>query len=99
MRTTRGCCKCPRLLPARLAPGVAEEYESEYLLFADGPTGVKEPMVTYRAVDRYVAERVPHFLRRRHKVSSRGTKRYPAGPLRLSFAKTPSGRHRDYPGP
>jgi RNA-directed DNA polymerase len=32
----------------------------------------------YRAVDRYVAERVRHFLRRRHKVSSRGTRRYPA---------------------
>jgi RNA-directed DNA polymerase len=32
----------------------------------------------YLAVDRYVAERVRHFLRRRHKVSSRGTRRYPA---------------------
>jgi RNA-directed DNA polymerase len=32
----------------------------------------------YRAVDRYVTERVRHFLRRRHKVSSRGTRRYPA---------------------
>ena len=32
----------------------------------------------YRAVDRYVSERVRHFLRRRHKVPARGTKRYPA---------------------
>lgn len=32
----------------------------------------------YRAVDRYVAERVRHFLRRRHQVPSRGTRRYPA---------------------
>ncbi len=32
----------------------------------------------YRAVDRYVTERVRRFLRRRHKVPSRGTRRYPA---------------------
>jgi len=32
----------------------------------------------YRAVDHYVYERVRHFLRRRHKVPSRGTKRFPA---------------------
>lgn len=31
----------------------------------------------YRAVDHYVYERVRHFLRRRHKVSSRGTSRFP----------------------
>ncbi len=30
----------------------------------------------YRAVDHYVAEGVRHFLRQRHKVSSRGTTRY-----------------------
>jgi len=30
----------------------------------------------YRAVDHYVADSVRHFLRRRHKVSSRGTTRY-----------------------
>ena len=32
----------------------------------------------YRAVDHYVEERVRRFLRRRHKVSSRGTERFPA---------------------
>jgi RNA-directed DNA polymerase len=32
----------------------------------------------YRTVDRYVDERVRHFLRRRHNVPSRGTGRYPA---------------------
>ena len=32
----------------------------------------------HRAVDCYVLERVRHFLRRRHKVPSRGTRRYPA---------------------
>jgi RNA-directed DNA polymerase len=32
----------------------------------------------YRAVDNHVYERVRHFLRRRHKVSSRGTSRFPA---------------------
>ena len=30
----------------------------------------------YRAVDNYVYERVRHFLRRRHKVHSRGTSRF-----------------------
>jgi RNA-directed DNA polymerase len=39
----------------------------------------------YRAVDNHVAVRVRHFLRRRHKVSSRGTRRWAAdeifGPL------------------
>ncbi len=44
----------------------------------------------YRAVDNHVAARVRHFLRRRHKVSSRGTQRWaddvifgPLGVLRL----------------
>lgn len=31
---------------------------------------------TFRALDRFVAERARHFLRRRHKVPSRGTRRY-----------------------
>jgi RNA-directed DNA polymerase len=35
-------------------------------------------LMAYRAVDRYVYERVRHFLRRRHKVPTRGTKRFPA---------------------
>ena|ERR671918_1495006 len=34
-------------------------------------------LMAYRAVDHYVYERAQHFLRRRHKVSSRGTKRFP----------------------
>ena len=32
----------------------------------------------YRAVDNYVYERARHFLRRRHKVPTRGTNRFPA---------------------
>ena len=32
----------------------------------------------YRAVDNYVYERARHFLRRRHKVQSRGTSRFSA---------------------
>ena len=35
-------------------------------------------LMAYRAVDNYVDDRVRHFLRRRHKVPTRGTKRYPA---------------------
>jgi RNA-directed DNA polymerase len=34
-------------------------------------------LMAYRAVDHCVYERAQHFLRRRHKVSSRGTKRFP----------------------
>jgi RNA-directed DNA polymerase len=34
-------------------------------------------LLAYRAVDHYVYERVRHFLRRRHKVPSRGTRRFP----------------------
>jgi len=33
--------------------------------------------MAYRAVDHYVYERVRHFLRRRHQVPSRGTRRFP----------------------
>ena len=33
--------------------------------------------MAYRAVDHYVYEGVRHFLRRRHKVPSRGTRRFP----------------------
>jgi len=33
--------------------------------------------LAYRAVEHYVSERVRHFLRRRHKVPSRGTRRFP----------------------
>ena len=35
-------------------------------------------LMAYRAVDHYVYDRVRHFLRRRHKVSSRGTERFSA---------------------
>jgi RNA-directed DNA polymerase len=34
-------------------------------------------LLAYRAVDHYVYERVRHFLRRRHKVPSRGTRCFP----------------------
>ena len=34
-------------------------------------------LMAYRTVDHYVYERVRAFLRRRHKVPSRGTKRFP----------------------
>ena len=33
-------------------------------------------LMAYRAVDNYVLERVRHFLRRRHKVQSRGATRF-----------------------
>ncbi len=35
-------------------------------------------LTAYRAVDNYVYERVLHFLRRRHKVPTHGTRRFPA---------------------
>jgi RNA-directed DNA polymerase len=34
-------------------------------------------LMAYRAVDRYVDDRVRHFLGRRHKVPTRGTRRFP----------------------
>ncbi len=33
--------------------------------------------MAYRAVDNHVYDAVRHFLRRRHKVQSRGTRRFP----------------------
>lgn len=35
-------------------------------------------LMAYRAVDQYVAQRVRHFLRRRHQVPTRGTRRAPS---------------------
>lgn len=35
-------------------------------------------LMAYRAIDNYVQERVRHFLARRHKVPTRGTRRYTA---------------------
>jgi RNA-directed DNA polymerase len=35
-------------------------------------------LMAYRTVDHYVSERARHFLRRRHKVPSRGTRHFPA---------------------
>lgn len=35
-------------------------------------------LMAYRAVDQYVSARVRHFLRRRHKVPTRGTRRFAA---------------------
>lgn len=35
-------------------------------------------LMAYRAVDQYVYEAMRHFLRRRHKVPTRGTRRFPA---------------------
>ena len=50
----------------------------------------------YQAVNRYVANAVRHFLCRRHKVSSRGTRRFAPvqvfGPLGVIWLRT---RHRD----
>jgi hypothetical protein len=40
--------QCPLLVPVRLAAGETDEYESEYLLLADVPEGVKAFSVTYR---------------------------------------------------
>ena len=35
-------------------------------------------MLAYRAIDHYVADAVQHFLRRRHEVPTRGTRRFGA---------------------
>jgi len=50
----------------------------------------------YRAVDHHVCDRVRHFLRRRHKVPSRGTKQFPSdlifgglGVLALDYRRGP----------
>ena len=34
-------------------------------------------LAAYRAIDNHVHDRVRHFLRRRHKVPGRGTRRFP----------------------
>jgi hypothetical protein len=39
-------------------------------------TSVGSTARAYRAIDEYVEERVRHFLRRRHKVSSQGTREF-----------------------
>ena len=38
-------------------------------------------LMAYRAVDNYVYDAVRHFLRRRHKVQSRGTRSFPAAEI------------------
>ena len=49
----------------------------------------------YRAVDEYVYDRVRNFLRRRHKVSSQGTRQFPEervfGALRVLRLQGPMG--------
>ena len=35
-------------------------------------------LLAYRAIDNFVAARVCRFLKRRHKVPTRGTRRFPA---------------------
>jgi RNA-directed DNA polymerase len=42
-----------------------------------GYFGYGTRLMAYRAVDNYVGEAVRHFLRRRHKVQSRGTRSFP----------------------
>jgi RNA-directed DNA polymerase len=49
-------------------------------------------LMAYRAVDRYVYERVRNFLRNRHKVSSRGTSSFPEA---VVFGKSGVLRLRD----
>jgi RNA-directed DNA polymerase len=39
--------------------------------------GLGSPSKAYKVIDEYVEERVRHFLRRRHKVSSQGTRQFP----------------------
>jgi hypothetical protein len=43
-----------------------------------GYNGYGTRFAAYKAVDRHVALTVRHFLRRRHKVLTRGTRRFPA---------------------
>jgi RNA-directed DNA polymerase len=66
------------LRPSNLAPWDAVVRELNRVLqgwaqhFAYGTR-----LMAYRAVDHYVSTGVRHFLRRRHKVPSRGTRRFP----------------------
>ena len=43
-----------------------------------GYFGYGTRLMAYRVVDQYVSARVRRFLARRHKVPSRGTRRFPA---------------------
>ena len=67
------------LRPSNQAPwdGVVAELNSVLRGWAhDFSHGTR--LMAYRAVDDYVAERTRHFLRRRHKVRTRGTRRFSA---------------------
>jgi RNA-directed DNA polymerase len=66
------------LVPSNVAPWKEVSERLNQILggwrayFAYGTTAK-----AYRAVDEYVYDRVRHFLRRRHKVSSHGTRQFP----------------------
>jgi RNA-directed DNA polymerase len=58
--------------------------------------GTRSP--AYRAVDHYVTNSVRHFLRRRHKLSSRGTRRYSAAAIHGVLGVAPL-QHRAFVPP
>jgi len=46
--------------------------------FSENKAPYKTHVLAYRAIDHYVSDAVQHFLRRRHKVPTRGTRRFAA---------------------
>ena len=69
------------LVPGNMGawPEVRDRAEPPAAAAGAATSATAHALMAYRAVDNHVYDRVRHFLVRRHKVPSRGTRRYPYG--------------------